>query len=292
MTAQLSPADHPRRPPRGVTLMGLVCLLCLVNGCAPAPPPATTASSTASPTPVWTPTPGIPTEPTPSRADAVSVSYDDLQGVFGAHEIEQLASLEVFGSAKGEVRGHFGPGQPTLRREFVRWLFRAYNLYHADESDRLLHPAASGEPPKFTDVGSSDPDFSVIQGLANAGVALASQDPGKTPAFSPDQSVTREQALAILLAFTTLDQVDLKKYGGEQLEKGYKELWAYQDAHQVDPADVPLFASYLGDLDDMVGRAFGKLTKLGPKLPVTHAQAALLLWRLGDRTASDTLQHR
>jgi hypothetical protein len=87
-----------------------------------------------------------------------------------------------------------------------------------------------------------------------------------------------------------MNQVDVKSFGGSALPKGYKELSAYHDAKSIDPADVPLFATYLGSLDELVARAFGKTTVLNPKGPLNHAQAALLLWRLGDSSAADALK--
>ncbi|MBV9149827.1 MAG: S-layer homology domain-containing protein [Candidatus Eremiobacteraeota bacterium] len=232
-----------------------------------APEQTATAASSASP------------NATPST---LNVSYDDLNGVFGANEITQLASLGVFGAPTG----HFNPAKPVLRREFVRWLFNANNAIWASDSNNLIHPA-QGEPSSFTDIKTSDPDFQYIQGLQDAGISVGFPD--KT--FQPDVPITHEQAVAIKSA---LDRGGVDKdfvISKSQPTYGYYSLPDWKDKHDISPEYVGAIATGQWDDNqnkndpkmrvDNVPRAFGVIAMFHPKTALTRAQAAIMLSKIG-----------
>jgi len=219
----------------------------------------------------------------------LSVSYDDISGVFGSNEITQLASLGVFGLTSG----HFNPARPVLRREFVRWLFLANNAIWANDTNKLVHPA-QGEASSFIDVKTSDPDFQYIQGLQDAGISVGFPD--KT--FRPDVPITHEQAVAIKAA---LDRGGVDKdfvITKAQPTYGYYSIPDWKDKQDISPEYVGPIAT--GEWDDKgapaksridnVPRTFGAIAMFHPKASLTRVQAAIMLWKIGPHARSSSTQ--
>ncbi|CAI5477479.1 unnamed protein product [Closterium sp. Yama58-4] len=72
----------------------------------------------------------------------------------------------------GVIEGHVDASSICSRREFARWLVHASNALASDPAHRV-QPAMyidSLSTPAFDDVGPQDPDYSAIQGLAEAGL--------------------------------------------------------------------------------------------------------------------------
>ena len=174
----------------------------------------------------------------------------------------------------------FQPNAPVMRREFIRWLFAANNAIQSDDTKKI-HPAPAGTTPYFTDIPSTDKDFAAIQGMQDAGISVGFPD--KT--FQPDIPITREQAVALSLG------VDCSYDGNwsKDPQEAYIFLPAWKDKATVSKTYAPILASCGDATTDTVGRVWGKVTVFRPQMHVTRAEAALMDWQTGTRTATDAI---
>ena len=135
----------------------------------------------------------------------------------------------------------------------------------------------------YPDVATSHPDFAYIQGVYDAGFAIGFPD--KT--FRPDANLTREQMIAIK---ESVDRGGVDKY--------YVSFWDstmpdWKDKQQVNKQFRGAIAEDAG-LDHYamaqrmpvlvignVPRSFGAIAMLRPQQPVTRAEAASILWKIG-----------
>eukprot|EP00898_Chlorokybus_atmophyticus_P001247 jgi/Chlat1/2122/Chrsp17S02714 len=164
------------------------------------------------------------------------------------------------------------------RRNYARWLLSASNtLYKGQLSKRILpaSPAtAASSPIAFRDVHISDPDFPVIQGLAEAGL-IPSQLDGSTKQesmyFRPDSYLTREEMLQWKNA---LDHRSLPA----AIKNDVQKRWGFADAHEISEEALPAILRDF-DYDDQsaIIRTFGYTRRLQPKKAVTVSQAATTL---------------
>ncbi len=232
------------------------------------------------------------TQATPSAAP--TPAYTDIGGVAAAPYIDELTQLQVF----WPPGGLFEPKKPVLRREFARWLFHADIAIWGMYPGTFIHPASPDAVVYFSDVPQQDPDFTAIQGLHQAGVVL-----GKGKRFNPNRVITREQALAIA-AYVDCGGLDPAFAGNAA--KAYAEL-PWRDKRKVGRQYVAAIASCMRADDaasvqnrlDTAERTFGNVTMLDPRRPLTRAQAAAMIWRIGQqkpdlndfppRTAEDAL---
>lgn len=79
--------------------------------------------------------------------------------------LQELARLGIVSNS--EV---INPYNTISRREYARWLVQTNNLLFQDVNSKLIREANPNSKQIFTDVPVSDPDFAVIQGLAEAGL--------------------------------------------------------------------------------------------------------------------------
>src|SRR5271165_6795439 len=162
-------------------VMRLLALCCVLTGALAlaACGGSSSSSSQASPSPeastaegaaLGSPGPaasGSAAEAAPSTAPTrAGPFFSDLTGIYGADKIEQLAQLQVYGPINSYS---FDPTKPIMRREFVVWIFNANNAIQDDETKKI-HNAAPGGAGYFSDVPPTDRDFSVIQGMQDAGI--------------------------------------------------------------------------------------------------------------------------
>jgi hypothetical protein len=202
-----------------------------------------------------------------------------LNGTFGSAQITDLAELGVFGTPTGG----FNPTGTLTRGDFARWLVSANNAIWANSPDRVIRPSQSATS-SYPDVPTTHPDFAYIQGLYDAGFSVGFPD--KT--FKPDQKLTHEQMIAMKEA---VDRGGLDKY--------YVTYWSSTMPNWKDKSQVnAIFRGPIaedGGLDRSVvaqwnlpnyvignvGRSFGAIAMFRPQDPVTRAQAALVLWKMG-----------
>ncbi|MGB0561775.1 MAG: S-layer homology domain-containing protein [Spirulinaceae cyanobacterium] len=156
------------------------------------------------------------------------------------------------------------------RRTFARWLFDAYNQLHRDRPSQQIRPANTSSQPAFQDIPASDPDFAVIQGLAEAGI-LPSRLTGNTSAllFQPDAPLTRER---LLLWKVPLDhRTPLPNASVQTIE----QVWGFQDVAQIAPDVLPvLLVDYENGDRANVLRVFGYTKLFQPQKGVTQGEAA------------------
>jgi hypothetical protein len=186
----------------------------------------------------------------------------------------------------------FQPNQAITRREFARWLVATNNALFRDRPSDRLRLAAPSAPPVFQDVPPGDPDFVIIQGLAEAGLIPSPlSGDGTDETFRPDDPLTRETALRWKVP------LDLRQALPQASVDAVEQTWGFQDAAQIDPEALPaVLADDQNGEQANVRRAFGFTTLLQPQRSLTRAEAAAMLWFMGTQTegrsAQDALRHR
>lgn len=197
--------------------------------------------------------------------------------------IQDLAALGVFDAQSSATKNNntpsnqFEPGKIVTRREYARWLVAANNAMYANNSAKQIRLAVESTQAAFTDVSSQDPDFAVIQGLAEAGL-IPSPLSGEATAvlFRPDAPLTREQLILWKLPLDTRQALP-----NANLE-AVRETWGFQDAGKIDPKALrAVLADFQNGEQSNIRRVFGYTTLFQPKKPVTRAEAAGALWYFG-----------
>ncbi len=171
----------------------------------------------------------------------------------------------------------FEPNKIVTRRDYARWLFAVNNHLHADTPVQQVRLGLETSQPAFQDVPRTDPDFPVIQGLAEAGL-LPSPLSGDstTVVFRPNQPLTREHLLLWKVPMDTRQALPLATL------EAVTQTWGFQDTARIDPKALrAVLADFQnGDLSN-IRRVFGYTTLLQPKKPVTRAEAVAALWYFG-----------
>ncbi|MGF1495694.1 MAG: S-layer homology domain-containing protein [Elainellaceae cyanobacterium] len=213
------------------------------------------------------------TSPTAAQAFTdLDEAPDELQPY-----LQDLAQLGILTAAEAGDRPAFQPNATVTRRDFARWLFAANNTLHGDRPSRRIRPATDAVQPAFQDVPASDPDFDVIQGLAEAGL-IPSPLAGASTAvtFRPDAPLTREDLLLWKVP------LDLRQSLPTATVDAVQQTWGFQDAARIDPKALQaVLADYQNADQSNIRRAFGYTTLFQPKKPVSRAEAAATLWFFG-----------
>lgn len=250
-----------------------------------ASPQPNNSESSASPTASPTPSNSEGTIPTPSASPkSAQVSQLDTQIPQQLRQfVADLSQLEVLKvrtteSANLETASSLPkPNKIVTRREYARWLVAANNQIYASRQAKQIRLAVDSSEPAFSDVPKTDPDFSAIQGLAEAGVIPSSlSGETKDVKFRPDAPLTRE---TMILWKVPLDSRQVLPTANIE---GVKEKWGFQDASKIDSqASRAVLADFNnGDLAN-IRRVFGFTTLFQPKKSVTRAEAAASLWYFG-----------
>ncbi len=209
--------------------------------------------------------------------------------------IRDLAELEIVTAAPaGEKEGedqpsatnHFQPNQPITRREFARWLVEANNTIYADEAKERIRLAVEASNPAFEDVPKSDPDFAVIQVLAEVGLVPSSLAGNATAVnFRPDAPLTRQDLLLWKVPLDTRQALP------SATVEAVQEAWGFQDAGKISPAALrAVLADHQNGDFANIPRAFGYTTLLQPEKAATRAEAAAVLWRIGNQNGGITAE--
>ncbi|MEM8778596.1 MAG: S-layer homology domain-containing protein [Cyanobacteria bacterium P01_G01_bin.49] len=176
------------------------------------------------------------------------------------------------------------------RRTYAKWLVNAYNKFYENTPEKQIRLGVKTSQPAFSDVPVNDPDFAVIQGLAEAGFIPSPLTPNNTTSlFRPNDPLTRED----LIIWKT--SLDLGKGLPKASIDNIKETWGFQDVAKIDGKAVQaLYADFQNGEQSNVRRVFGYTTLFQPKKQVNLAEAAATLWYFGYQgdglSAQDILQ--
>ncbi|MDB9496725.1 S-layer homology domain-containing protein [Spirulina major CS-329] len=196
------------------------------------------------------------------------------------------ATLPNFGEdliQLGAIPTSFQPDATIPRRTFARWLLTTHNRIYRDRPTKQIRPATPSSQPIFADVPTSDPDFAIIQGLAEAGMIPSRLSGSDVTLFQPDAPLSRE---TLLLWKVPLDQRTTLPTASLQ---NVQQTWGFQDSDQINPAVFPaLLADYDNGDRANLRRAFGYTKLLQPKKTVTQGEAAAALWSFGFQGESIT----
>jgi hypothetical protein len=212
---------------------------------------------------------------TRSISRATSTEFTDLDEVPEPLQtyVEEVAALGVLTAVNED---QFQPSEPITRRDFANWLVSANNRIYRDRAGQQIRTVPDSDTPAFSDVSPSDPDFAVIQGLAEAGIIPSRLSGSTNTLFRPDAPLNREDLLAW--------KVPLDIRGGlpKASVETVKEVWGFQDVSKIDPNALPaVLADYESGEQSNIRRVFGYTTLLQPDKPVTRAEAAATLWYFG-----------
>jgi hypothetical protein len=235
------------------------------------PSNSATASATPSPTPSATPSPTPATPNAPSSFSDVDRAPEQLRPY-----IADLATLGVL-SASGEQSDTFEPDKTITRREYVRWLLAANNKIYASAPAKQIRAATTTSKPAFADVPTTDADFGLIQGLAEAGIlpsALSGED--TVTKFRPNEPLSREDLIRWKVP------LDFRRALPNATLDTVKDTWGFQDVARIEPKALKaILADYQNSDSANIRRAFGYTTLFQPKKTVTRAEAAATLWHFG-----------
>ncbi|BAT51872.1 S-layer region-like protein [Nostoc sp. NIES-3756] len=199
--------------------------------------------------------------------------------------IQDLAALGVFSSASSGNKNNntssnqFEPGKIVTRREYAHWLVAANNAMYANNPAKQIRLAGDSTQAAFTDVSSKDPDFPIIQGLAEAGLIPSPLSGDATAVlFRPDAPLTREQLILWKLPLDTRQALP------NATLDAVRETWGFQDVGKIDPKALrAVLADFQNGEQANIRRVFGYTTLFQPKKPVTRAEAAAALWYFGSQ---------
>ncbi|KAI4351720.1 hypothetical protein L6164_006047 [Bauhinia variegata] len=202
----------------------------------------------------------------------VPAAIDQVQG-------QALAALQVLKVIEHDVQ----PGDLCTRREFARWLVSASSALSRNTISKV-YPAMYIENVTelaFDDVTPEDPDFSSIQGLAEAGLIESKlsrrdiqfpvdEDSGPFY-FSPESPLSRQNLVTWKMALE-------KRQLPHADRKTLYQLSGFIDTDTIHPDACPaLVADLSAGEQGIIALAFGYTRLFQPDKPVTKAQAAVAL---------------
>lgn len=226
-----------------------------------------------------------PTNTPNNSTTATATSFNDINKAPQQlrQYIQDLAALGVFSSAssgnKSTPSNQFEPGKIITRREYARWLVAANNAMYANNPAKQIRLAGESTQAAFSDVSSQNPDFPIIQGLAEAGLIPSPLSGDATAVlFRPDAPLTREQLILWKLPLDTRQALP------NATLDAVRETWGFQDVGKIDPKALrAVLADFQNGEQSNIRRVFGYTTLFQPKKPVTRAEAAAALWYFGSQ---------
>ncbi|WP_414543043.1 S-layer homology domain-containing protein [Nostoc sp. CCY0012] len=199
--------------------------------------------------------------------------------------IQDLAALGVLSVESQAVKNNsndattnsFEPNKNITRREYARWLVAANNAIYANNPAKQIRPASASAQPTFSDVSSTDGDFSVIQGLAETGLIPSPLSGDSTAVlFRPDAPLTREQLILWKVP------LDVRQALPTANLETVNQTWGFQDSGKIDPKALrAVLADFQNGEQSNIRRVFGYTTLFQPKKPVSRAEAAAVLGYFG-----------
>ncbi|MEB3218742.1 MAG: S-layer homology domain-containing protein [Nostocales cyanobacterium 94392] len=248
--------------------------------------PSTTTSQTTPPDfigPVQPPDTATQSQ-TPPQTVIESQEFDDLNKAPQQLQpyIQDLAVLGVLSvpinaTKSNSTTNEFQPNTNVTRRQYARWLVAANNAMFSNSPSKQIRLGVPENKSAFSDVSTTDPDFGVIQGLAEAGLIPSPLSGDSTQVlFRPDAPLTREQLLLWKVP------VDTRQSLPNTSLDAVKQTWGFQDTAKIDPKALrAVLADYQNGEQSNIRRTFGYTTLFQPKKAVTRAEAAAALWYFG-----------
>jgi hypothetical protein len=186
-----------------------------------------------------------------------ALAWSDLNaGVWGKYGITEDQIGEI---SEGYPDGTWRPFQDMPRKQFTKMAVEAYNV-----------PLKNPDTPTFSDVPKSDYYYQYIEGAYAAG--LVNGVGGGL--FAPNQIITREQAVAIIVRYVApLNGYDIATYYTD--DEVAALLGEFGDADAVGPS-LRREMAFAIDFGITVGNAYGNLA---PKMNLTRIQGAAMLIR-------------
>lgn len=285
----------------------LVSLVLLLGGCAgnqdaenalkpdarlsspsPAPSPVPSSNILPTPTPIASPT----ESPTPTPIGWQDIDKTPAQ--LRPYVDDMLALNLVLPDAQMPDANRLNA--PISRREFAKWLLLTNNRFYQSRPTKQIRIDRPSSTPTFQDIPNSDPDFAILQSLADAGILPSTlsrdtKNEGKNDRFKPSEALTREELLRWKMP------LDSRSSQGDVLAiETLRKTLPFQDLSKViHPETLRLIALDLqnGDRSNL-RRSLGYTTLLQPQRSVTRAEAAAVLWSIGAEgavlTAKDSLK--
>lgn len=202
----------------------------------------------------------------------VPAAFDQVQG-------QALAALQVLKVIEPDVQ----PSDLCTRREYARWLVSASSALSRNTVSKV-YPAMyidNVTELAFDDITAEDPDFSSIQGLAEAGliesklsrrdVELSADEDNSPFFFSPESPLSRQDLVSWKM---TLEKRQLPEADRKMLH----QVSGFIDTDKIHPNACPALVADLSSGEQgIIALAFGYTRLFQPDKPVTKAQAAIAL---------------
>ena len=227
----------------------------------------------------------IPTFTQPSYTDIGEAPEELQQPIEDLVTLDLLMLIDVKADDNIERNpNEFLPNQIITRREYARWLMEVNNRFYADQRAKKIRPAVESSQPAFQDVGTTNIDFSAIQGLAEAGIIPSPLNGSSTVIkFRPDAPLTRKDLILWKVP------LDTRTVLPEATAASVTEAWGFQDAGKIEPAALKaVLADHSNGEFANIRRALGYTTLFQADKGVTRAEAAAVLWRFGNSTEGIT----
>lgn len=254
----------------------------------PSPEPKSSPDIAAKPSPIVNPSPTdwqdrdkIPTQIKPYVEDVLAMNLlkPDAQAAerkLADGELSDSKSIDRKPSDLDKLNA------PITRREFAKWLLLINNRFYQSRPTkqvRMVPTETSASSPVFGDIPASDPDFIVLQSLAEAGILpsrLSGED--KNEKFRPTDLLTRED----LLRWKAPLDIRSTTQSPTPIDSLQKNL-PFQDSNKIlHPDSLRAVALDLQNGDQSnLRRSFGYTKLLQPQRSVTRAEAAAALWSIG-----------
>ncbi|NEQ35253.1 MAG: S-layer homology domain-containing protein [Okeania sp. SIO3I5] len=250
------------------------------------PTPLPTPTVAALPTPTPSPLNVIPPAPipTPLESPVLKKALRDVPTGLRPY-IADLSKLRVFQQQQPKNQDNpdatnilVEPQNLVSRRIYARWLVTANNEMFANNPAKHIRLARANEKPIFEDVPKTDPDFAIIQGLAESGL-IPSPLSGDVNVvkFRPDDFLTREDLILWKVP------LDFRKPLPEATIEKVKAAWDFRDASKIDPGALRAVLADANNDFSNIRRVFGYTRLFRPDKTVSRAEAAAVLWYFGDQ---------
>ena len=257
-------------------------------GAVSSPVPSSNTSSTPEPTPIANPL---------ASPTATPIGWQDLDKTPAQLRpyVNDMLALNLI-SPGAQMADANSLNAPISRREFAKWLLLTNNRFYKSRPTKQIRSDRPSSTPTFQDIPSSDPDFAILQSLADAGILPSTlsrdtKNEGKNDRFNPSEALTREELLRWKMP------LDRRSSQADVLPiESLRKTLPFQDLSKViHPETLRLVALDLknGDRSNL-RRSLGYTTLLQPQRSVTRAEAAAVLWSIGPEggmlTAKDVLK--